>query len=177
MPRPLLLAACLLLGACAVPAAPPAAVEPPSTPKPEQQAERDRIESQKRREQLLKGQEDRIEAASQRQVDRPAKSSGLSPYAKEQLLVAQSYSKQGLIHMKQAKQHYSSDDFRSVCREFGNADRAMNAAAESLVPVAREIQLKQPEAMSAILRSGESLVEGLESGLVLCRQMGFSWGG
>ena len=171
MSRPLLLAACLLLGACSP------VVEPPSTPKPEQQAKMDKIESQKRRERLLKEQEDRIELASQSQVDRSAESSDLSPYAKEQLLVAQSYSKQGLNYIERAKQYYSSNDFRSVCREFGNSDQAMNAAAESLVPVAREIQMKQPETMSAILRSGESLAESLESGLVLCRQMGLPWGG
>lgn len=167
-----------LLGACTATApAPPAAVEPPSTPKPEQKAERDRIESQKRRERLLKEQEDRIEAASQRQINRSAESSDLSPYAKEQLSVAQSHSKQGLNYIERAKQYYSSNDFQSVCREFGNADQAMNAAAESLVPVAREIQTKQPETMSAILRSGESMAKSLESGLTLCRQMGFSWGG
>lgn len=166
MARPLLLAAYLLLGACAAPSPPaavqpkPAAVEPPSTPKPEQKAERDKMES-----------------GSQRQVDRSAKSSDLSPYAKERLLVAQSYSKQGLDYIDRAKQHYASNDFQGVCREFGNADQAMNAAAEALVPVAREIQMKQPETMSTILRSGESLEKDLESGLVLCRQMGFSWGG
>jgi hypothetical protein len=148
-----------------------------SGPKPEQKTERDRIESQKRQERLSEEREDRIEAASQRQVDRSTESSDLSPYAREQLLTAQSYSKQGLSHIERAKQYYSSEDFRSVCREFGNADRAMNAATESLVPVAREVQTKQPEAMSAILRSGESLAENLESGLVLCRQLGFSWGG
>lgn len=160
MARPLLLAACLLLCACAAPAPPPAAVKPPPTPKPEQKAERDTMES-----------------ASQRQVDRSAESSDLSPNAKERLLVAQSYSKQGIDYIERAKQHYASNDFQGVCREFGNADQAMNAAAETLVPVAREIQIKQPETMSTILRSGESLEKDLESGLVLCRQMGFSWGG
>jgi hypothetical protein len=114
---------------------------------------------------------------NQTQQDRSTESPDLSSYAQEQLLTAQSYSKQGLNHIEQAKQYNSSNDFRSVCKEFGNADRAMNAASESLVPVAREIQMKQPETMSAILRSGESLAESLESGLVLCRQMGLSWGG
>jgi hypothetical protein len=159
MARPLLLAACLLLGACAAPP-PPAAVKPPPTPKPEQKAKRVRMES-----------------ASQRQVDRSAESSDLSPYAKERLLAAQSYSRQGLDYIERAKQYYASNDFQGVCREFGNADQAMNAAADTLVPVAREIQIKQPETMSTILRSGESLEKELESGLVLCRQMGFPWGG
>jgi hypothetical protein len=164
-----------LLGACTA-TAPPAAVEPPSTPKPEQKAERDRIESQKRRERLLKEQEDRIEAASQRQVNRSAESSDLSPYAKEQLSVAQSHSKQGQNHVKRARQHYLSDDFRGVCREFGNAEQAIVAAADSLVPVAREIQIKRPEAISNLLRSGESLAKDFESVQGVCARNGFPWG-
>jgi hypothetical protein len=115
--------------------------------------------------------------ASEPEAADSEESPNLSSYAQKQLLTAQSYSKQGLNHIEQAKQYNSSNDFRSVCKEFGNADRAMNAASESLVPVAREIQMKKPEAMSAILGSGKSLAESLESGLVLCRQMGLSWGG
>lgn len=95
----------------------------------------------------------------------------LSEYAQKQMELAGVYRDNTVKHLNNVKMAANRGDVITGCSELKKAASSWKAVLISIEPIAREIKLKKPAAMDALLHHGQKAIDNMEPGLAKCEQI------